>query len=460
MTEKLLKQVKPGTMLGRVAERIRAAEEEAEEKERKHEENWKLLTDIVQRASTSPEEIEDLLNDKRFVLMFRNGRVVGHDAVFSHKDRAASIFTHWHGDHVRPSNNALNRMPVYTSTENVRLGSYQHCGVMQKLGNTLGGHHLISQVEGKAMYTLFKVEDGISCVLGEANHIYGSTFSLFVDSTDANLPPVVYFHSGDCKAEKPMLEALDRAMDVVKEAFPEAEIASAVLDNEAANSTALLSRKELTAEALEKVRRELVDLDPAEMEASNVAVLYFCYNAGSRGENLGLKLAETMDSKLYQEETPHLVSHFMVEDEVAAFKGKGGVLSRHMGECRVIQVLPPGRGNKLDDILERVGSALPASVKHLVVLSSAGWARNNFDMRGQIGRGQNPLTYHNIPMQYSDHSTRAELARLVLKLKGYGLKKDNLVALRGHPQGGYSCAVVHQMWRDAQLTGGVNRGFT
>ena len=169
--------------------------------------------------------------------------------------------------------------------------------------------------------------------------------------------------------------------------------------------------------------------------------------------SLDSPLAELMKTKLFQDEIPHHVSQYMVLEGVEGFRGKAALLSRNIEECRVIQQLPPRRGNTFESIVTSVAKLLPTSVKHLVVLSTAGFYRVQRHVIGKFTEEElperdvkNPLTCRLVPVSCSDHSTRIELARLVHKLIGYGLAKEQLVTLKGSARGGDSCLRVQRLW--------------
>ena len=324
----------------------------------------------------------------------------------------------------------------------VAIGSFQFLG--STTAATLGSKTLHEKLVGLRFFHIFEIKQGISCMFVPAGHIHGSLMSLLIDETGQGpgQPPVVRLHTGDCKADAGMLEGLCRGMSMIRAVHTDIQVVSATVDETSISSATPLAREESVLAAVEGVRGALQRHGKDE-----TAVVYYCYKAGSRPGKLGLALVELMGGKLYQERAPHHVSQAVAASGNAELGGKAELLSNTMSECRVFQCMPPNKHCKLGAMLQKVAAAVPR-VKHIVVVSSAGWGRVRHHVFGSVP-GDSSVTFRIMPMAYSDHSTRLECGRLMRMLRGYGLECEGLVALTGRSHGGPSDDSVRVLWGTA-----------
>lgn len=248
-----------------------------------------------------------------------------------------------------------------------------------------------------------------------------------------------------------MLQEVDKAMGIIREVYPDIQIASATIDAENFKSKTLLTRDQSAAYGL-----KIVEAAAARHGRKNVGGVFFCYSMGSRVEKIGIPMAKSLGSLLFQDEISHLASHFMVETGVGDFPENADLFSNVDSECRVFQSLPPRNGNRLVDIIKKAAEKMPEEVEHLVILYSAGWGRINRDVYGAVPVKGKLMTFHAVALAYSDHSTCLELSKLLRKLHGYGLCEEGLVALNGDGKGGSQCPLVHAMWEAAHRSGSLS----
>ena len=121
-------------------------------------------------------------------------------------------------------------------------------------------------------------------------------------------------------------------MDVIRSEYPGIQIMSATIDAENYKSKTLLTRDQSAADGL-----RIVEAAAARHGRENVRGVFFCYSMGSRAEKIGIPMAKSLGSLLFQDEISHMASLFMVENGVGDFPENAELFSNDDGECRVFQ---------------------------------------------------------------------------------------------------------------------------